>query len=231
MKFEVCIDSLAGALTADKFGADRVELCSALYEGGLTPSVGLTKQVVEQSNQPLFAMIRPEAGGFTYSSEMIEVMRADIVSMAEAGAKGVVFGVLKSNKEIDIEVNTELTNISKANGLEVVFHRAFDFCPDPTKGLNQLMEMGVDRLLTSGQELKAIDGKDMIQQLVELAKGRIEIMAGSGVNAANAQELMNTGVDAIHFTGTQVTEEIQLGMGVKYKVNENKISSIMNLKN
>lgn len=230
MEFEVCIDSLVGALAADKFGADRVELCSALYEGGLTPSIGLTKQVVEKSNQPVFAMIRPEAGGFTYSSEMIEAMKADIVSMAEAGAKGVVFGVLKSNKEIDIEVNTELTKIAKANGLEVVFHRAFDFCNDPIVGLNQLMEMGVDRLLTSGQCPKAIDGKELIQQLVELSKGRIEIMAGSGVNATNAQELMNTGVDAIHFTGTQIAEEVQLGMGVKYKVDKEKIDSIMKLK-
>ena len=230
MEFEVCIDSFAGALAADKFGADRVELCSALYEGGLTPSVGLTKQVVQQSNQPVFAMIRPEAGGFTYSKEMIEVMKADIVSMAEAGAKGVVFGVLKSNKEIDIEVNSELTKIAKTNGLEVVFHRAFDFCPDPISGLNQLIEMGVDRLLTSGKQSKAINGKDMIQQLVELAKGRIEIMAGSGVNDANAQELINTGVDAIHFTGTQIAEEVQLGMGVKYKVDEAKIASIMKLK-
>ena len=230
MEFEVCIDSLSGALAADKFGADRVELCSALYEGGLTPSVGLTKQVVEQNNQHVFAMIRPEAGGFTYSSEMIEVMKADIVSMANSGSKGVVFGVLKSNKEIDVEVNKELTRISKENGLEVVFHRAFDFCNDPIEGLNQLIEMGVDRLLTSGQQPKAIDGKDMIQQLVKLANGRIEIMAGSGVNASNAKELIKTGVDAIHFTGTQIAEEVQLGMGVKYKVDEDKIASIMKLK-
>ena len=144
MKYEVCIDSLVGALAADKFGADRVELCSALYEGGLTPSIGLTKQVIEKSKQPVFAMIRPEAGGFTYSKEMVEVMKADIFSMAEAGAKGVVFGVLKSNKEIDIEANTELTKIAKASGLIVVFHRAFDFCPDPIVGLNQLIEMGID---------------------------------------------------------------------------------------
>lgn len=230
MEFEVCIDSLEGAQLADKYGANRVELCSALYEGGLTPSIGLVKACVEKSNQEVFAMVRSEAGGFTYSNAMLDVMKVDIVAMAEAGATGVVFGILKANKEIDVESNTALFNVAKENGLKTVFHRAFDFCPDPIVGLNQLIEMGFDRLLTSGQRAKAIEGKKMIKQLVDIANGRIEIMAGSGVNALNGEELMNTGVDALHFTGIKVAEEVQLGMGVKYMVDEQKVESILKLK-
>lgn len=231
MKFEVCIDSLEGALAADKFGADRVELCSALYEGGLTPGIGLVKQVVERSDQPVFVMIRPEAGGFTYSESMIEVMKTEIMEMANAGVKGVVFGVLKSNMEIDLEYNSELNQIAKQYNLKTVFHRAFDLCPDPFKGMEQIIHLGFDRLLTSGQQPKAIDGIDLINELLRQNAGRIEIMAGSGVNASNAKKFIDVGVDAIHFTGTKVVEEAQFGMGIKYVVDENKIREIMKLKN
>ena len=230
MEFEICIDSLEGALAADKYGADRVELCSALYEGGLTPSIGLVKSCVENSNQKIFTMIRPEAGGFTYSTKMVEVMKKDIVSMAEVGAKGVVFGVLNSSNQIDVEVNRELTLLAKSMGLQVVFHRAFDFCTNPEKALEHLIEMGVDRLLTSGQQPKAIEGILLIEKLVKISSGRIQIMAGSGVDSLNTAELMGAGVDALHFTGTRILEEQQLGMGVKYEVDENKISSMLKWK-
>lgn len=230
VEFEVCIDSLEGALAADRFGADRVELCSALYEGGLTPSIGLVEACVNQSNQEVFAMLRAEAGGFHYSKAMLEIMKTDCAAMANAGVKGVVFGVLNPKKEIDTESNLALLHVAKEHGLKVVFHRAFDFCPDPSKALQQLISMGFDRLLTSGQQAKAIDGKGLIQRLVEQSKGRIEIMAGSSVSASNAQELIDIGVDALHFSGTKVAEEIQLGMGVKYAVDEQKIASLLKFK-
>ncbi|MFK8103568.1 MAG: copper homeostasis protein CutC [Saprospiraceae bacterium] len=226
-EFEVCIDSLEGALAADKFGADRVELCSALYEGGLTPSHGLIKACVEQSQQDIFVMIRPEAGGFCYTTPMVEVMKTDIVAAAELGAKGVVFGILHADQQIDFSVTRVLVELAHHHQLQAVFHRAFDFCPDPEMALSRLIELGVDRLLTSGQAPKAIQGSEMIRQLVAQSQGRIEIMAGSGVMPENAKILIDTGVAAIHFTAGKIEEELQLGMGVKYVVDEQKIERIM----
>lgn len=230
MQFEICIGTLEGALLADKYGVDRVELCSALYEGGLTPSVGLTRVCVTQSKQSVYAMIRPEAGGFTYSKAMIKAMKTDIASMAEIGVAGVVFGVLKKNKEIDLEINAMLAEVAKSHEIDIVFHRAFDFCPDPIEGLEQLIEMGFDRVLTSGQKPKAIDGKSLITKLVKQADGRIEVMAGSGVAPENAKELISTGVDALHFTAGKFEEVTQLGMGARIVLDEHKVAGILKFK-
>ena len=230
MQFEICIDSLEGALMADKYGADRVELCSALYEGGLTPSIGLVKTCISKSKQPVYAMIRPEAGGFTYSKSMIKAMKSDIIAMAEIGVSGVVFGVLKKNKTIDVETNAMLVEVAQEHELDTVFHRAFDFCPDPEEALEQIIEMGIDRLLTSGQKPKAIEGKGMISKLAKQADGRIEIMAGSGVMPDNAKDLISAGVDAIHFTAGHLGEVTQLGMGARLHLDEQKIAGIMKLK-
>ena len=230
MEFEVCIESLEAALLADKYGADRVELCSALHEGGLTPTTGLVRQVVENSNQVVFAMIRPEAGGFVYSKSAIELMKLDIAEMAMAGAKGVVFGVLTSENEIDMNTNRELVEISKEHDLKTVFHRAFDFTADPEKSLNILIELGFDRLLTSGCQPKAIQGVDRIKTLHQQAGGKIEIMAGSGVTAENVEHFIDTNIDAIHFTAGYFEQTVQLGMGARLICDENKVSSIMKFK-
>ncbi len=230
MEYEFCIDSLEGALIADQFGADRVELCSALYEGGLTPSIGLVRSCVTHSKQAVFAMVRPEAGGFVYNKQQLEVMQSDIEAMAFEGVKGVVFGVLTSQNALDYESNALLVETARKNKLETVFHRAFDFAKQPFEVLEQLIELNIDRLLTSGQRPKAIEGIDLIIDLHKHAKGRIEIMAGSGVNAENVDQFLDTNIDAVHFTAVQAEREIKLGMGPKYHVNEEKVSSIMKRK-
>lgn len=227
MQYEVCIDSLDGALAADKYGADRVELCSAHEVGGLTPSIGLAKVCIEKSNQAVYAMVRPEAGGFVYSSESIAIMKTDILAFADAGVAGVVFGVLDGDNNIDLKANAQLVEVAKSRGIKTVFHRAFDMCSDPIKGLDQIIEMGFDRLLTSGQEATAIDGLGLIEKLVKRADGRIEVMAGSGVNASNVEAFRSAGLDAVHFTGVVAGGETSLGMGTKYRVDEEKIRSII----
>jgi copper homeostasis protein len=230
MEFEVCIESLEGALLADKFGADRVELCSALHEGGLTPSYGLAQQVVQQSKQAVYAMIRPEAGGFIYEANMLQVMKQDIVAMAKAGVKGVVFGVLKAGNTIDVEANKILIAQAKEYQLELIFHRAFDFTEKPFESLELLIEMGFDRLLTSGLEPKAIEGLDLIKQLHEAAKGRIEIMAGSGVLPENIPDFINSNIDAVHFTAGAFEEGLQMGMGARLISDPHKIKTILSFK-
>jgi len=229
MNIEFCIDSVDGAIAAKKFGADRVELCSALGVGGLTPSFGLINQCAQQGVE-VHVMIRHVEGGFNYSKEDILIMLKDIRMTKDAGGAGVVFGCLTPQNELDFESNVDLIETAKSLGLTVTFHRAFDFVKNPTQALESLINMGVDRILTSGQHDRAINGIDNIKALVKQANGAIEIMAGSGVNNTNAIELSATGIDALHFTihkSNSATEA--LGMGVRTVIDEQKITSIINL--
>ncbi|MCZ4410651.1 copper homeostasis protein CutC [Cryomorphaceae bacterium 1068] len=228
MTLEVCIDSYKGAELARRFGAKRVELCSALSVGGLTPSIGLVAECAEVAE--VHAMLRHREGDFVYSPREIEIMLDDIDFLANAGASGVVFGCLTENKAIDLNANAELIKEAKILGLETTFHRAFDFSKNPKESLNKLIDLGFDRLLTSGQKPRAIDGIDLISDLVAWANGRMEIMAGSGVNATNALMLANVGVDALHFT-SHISQETKdsFGMGLKTISDTNKIKSIAKL--
>ena len=227
MKIEFCIDSIDGAIAAKQFGANRVELCSALNVGGLTPSFGLIKQSAEQGVE-VHVMIRHIEGGFTYSKADILIMLQDIKMAKDAGARGVVFGCLTQQNELDFESNIDLIEAAKNLGLEVTFHRAFDFVKNPTEALTSLINFGVDRILTSGQHDKAINGIENIKTLVKQANGEIEIMAGSGVNSSNAVELAATGIDALHFTTHQSSSETEaLGMGSRTVVDEGKIKGIL----
>ncbi|MGB0882217.1 MAG: copper homeostasis protein CutC [Vicingaceae bacterium] len=228
MKIEFCIDSVEGAIAAKKFGANRVELCSALGVGGLTPSFGLIKQCAEQGIE-VHVMIRHIEGGFNYSKQDISIMLNDIKMAKDAGATGVVFGCLTQQNELDFESNIDLIEAAKSLGIEVTFHRAFDFVKNPNEALTSLINFGVDRILTSGLEDKAINGIDNIRQLVKQANGEIEIMAGSGVNSSNAAELAATRIDALHFTIHQSNNETEaLGMGTRTTIDEEKIVSILN---
>jgi len=229
MKIEFCIDSIDGAIAAKKFGANRVELCSALNVGGLTPSFGLIEQCAQQGVE-VHVMIRHIEGGFNYSKDAILVMLQDIKIAKKAGAAGVVFGCLTSENKLDFESNIDLIEAAKSLNLEVTFHRAFDFVKNPAEALTSLINFGVDRILTSGQHDKAINGIKNIKELVKLANGEIEIMAGSGVNSTNAIELSKTEIDALHFTIHQsITETESLGMGVRTVIDEEKIKGILNL--
>ena len=228
MTLEVCVDSFEGAKLAGRFKADRVELCSGLSVGGLTPSIGLIAKCAEVIE--VHAMLRNREGDFVYSPREIKIMLDDIDFLAKAGASGIVFGCLTDQNEIDVEANALLIKEAKGLGLETTFHRAFDFCDHPKEALEKLISLGFNRLLTSGQKPKAIDGIDLIQNLVTWADGRIEIMAGSGVNASNAAKLANTEVSALHFTSHETAEtKDSFGMGSKTISDPNKIASITRL--
>ena len=229
MIFEVCVDNLETAIVADQLGCNRIELCCALTVGGLTPSFGLIKACAEHTNLEVHVMIRHQEGGFTNSDADIEIMKADILMAHHAGAKGVVFGCLTANHHIDNDKTKELINVAKSVGLAITFHRAFDFVADPFLAIDQLIHLGVGRVLTSGQENTAIEGAELIKQLVSYSDNRIEIMAGSGVNSQNALKLAGTGVNALHFTAN-ITSTIAplLGMGSKTIPNRQKIESIIN---
>jgi copper homeostasis protein len=231
MIFEFCIDTLDGAIAAKKFGAKRVELCSAINAGGLTPSYGLIQQCAQQGVE-VHVMIRHIEGGFVYSEADVWIMEQDIQLAKKAGATGVVFGCLTAENTLDINSNIRLIETARNLNLEITFHRAFDFVKDSEATLISLINLGVNRILTSGQKDKAINGIDTIKQLVKQADGNIEIMAGSGVNHSNAKALSGTGIDALHFTIHQSNNEsVSLGMGTRSVIDEEKITSILNLFN
>lgn len=227
MNLELCTDSVEGAVMAEKHGFKRIELCAALSEGGLTPSFGLIKKCAEATGKvEVHAMIRVRGGSFTCSDPELEVMKEDITQAGKAGAKGVVFGILDGSGEIS-ENNHALVQLAHSLGLQATFHRAFDQVEDAMKAIETLIEMGFDRVLTSGLRQTAIEGIETIRLLNELHGKRIEIMAGSGVNSDNAALLAATGIENLHFTARKSSEEeLMDGMGVHMLTDEQKILAI-----
>lgn len=227
MNFEICTDSVEGALAADKYGAQRIELCSALSIGGLTPSFGLIEQCVKKSNVQVHTMIRHKEGGFEYDVNDIELMKADITMAKKAGAHGVVFGVLDKNFEIS-NLNNDLLKFAKSQGLEVTFHRAFDFVSDYKSAIKKIISFGFDRLLTSGLRPTALKGLNLITKLQLNYGQNIQIMAGSGINETNVLEIASSGINNIHFTARKNADiEIELSMGRLMVVDEEKIDGII----
>ena len=183
MIIEVCAESYEYAVKAEKAGADRVELCKDLYLDGLTPDYESAKRTIDSLNIPVFILIRPRAGDFIYSKEEFELIKSDIVKFKEMGCKGIVSGVLNDDNSIDIERTQELVELSKP--LEFTFHRAFDVVKDPIEEIENLIQIGIDRVLTSGQKEKAIDGLVLLEKLNKISKNRIVIIPGSGISKNN----------------------------------------------
>lgn len=199
MTIEIVIYNAESASLAKLGGADRIELCDNPGEGGTTPSLGMIQRVRQQVNLDLFVMIRPRGGDFLYSDDEFEIMKMDIMTAKRAGADGVVLGILTADGKIDTARCIEL--IQLARPMEVTCHRAIDMTRDISQALEDCIGCGFDRILTSGGRLKAIDGKNTVAKLQQQAKGRIKIMAGSGVNETNVKQLVSeTGVDEIHFS-------------------------------
>ncbi len=199
MQFEVCVDNIKSVEIATKAEVDRLELCSALYLGGITPSYAFLKQAIKFSTVSHHVMIRPRAGDFIFDQSEIDIMIDDILMSKELGADGVVLGALTVNREIDMATCQKL--VEAARGMTVTFHRAFDLCKNPEKTLEQIIELGGDRLLTSGLEKTAWLGRIQIARLIEKANGRIDIMPGAGVTSKNALEIIETtGAKDIHFS-------------------------------
>lgn len=196
---EICIDSVAGAIAAQQGGAQRVELCANLLEGGTTPSAGTIALARQQINIGLQVIIRPRGGDFCYSDLEFSVMQYDIVQAKQLGANGIVIGMLLPDGAIDKARTAQLVAIARP--LNVTFHRAFDMARDPVQALEDLIELGIDRVLTSGQEDSALEGLDLITALVQQAKQRIIVMPGGGVTERNLKKIVSqSGVREIHMT-------------------------------
>lgn len=194
---EIATTDFTTTKSAAEGGADRIELCAALTEGGITASYGMIKRCREAFNVQLFPIVRTRSGDFLYTNEEFEIMMNDVKLCKDMGCDGVVVGLLNKSGEIDIKRTSKL--IELAYPLEVTFHRAFDRCKDPFAAMEQLIEMGCQRILTSGQQPTAPQGMDLIAQLVKTADERIIIMPGSGVRKENIKELAEkTGAKEFH---------------------------------
>ncbi|WP_422773205.1 copper homeostasis protein CutC [Plantactinospora sp. WMMC1484] len=204
--FEICVDGVAGTLAAERAGADRVELCAGLFEGGLTPSIGTIEVTLHAASRiRVHVLVRPRGGDFIYSPYEVDAMVRDVQAAVTVGAHGVVIGALTPEGAIDLPTMRRL--LAAADGADVTFHRAFDMVREPFDALEQLVELGVPRVLTSGQEESALAGAPLIADLVAKADGRLAVMAGGGVTERTiARIAAATGADEYHFTARVSTD-------------------------
>ncbi|WP_087025237.1 copper homeostasis protein CutC [Thaumasiovibrio subtropicus] len=200
MEIEVCIDNIESLHTAQKAGATRIELCSSLAVGGLTPSIGLMRQAALHAHVPVYAMIRPRQGDFLFNDGDLAVMLDDIRAVKESGLHGIVIGCLTPNGEVDMPMCQQL--VDAANGLGITFHRAIDQCVDYHAALDNIIALGCERVLTSGLEASAHQGINTLKEMVNYCGDRLSIMAGAGVSAQNVSSIIrNSGVQEIHLSG------------------------------
>jgi copper homeostasis protein len=196
-KLEICCFNLSSALIAQESGAHRVELCASPAEGGATPALGTIRTARELLHIELYPIIRPRGGDFLFSEEEFHIMQQDVVLCREAGCDGVVIGALRGDGTVDKDRVARLVEL--AYPLGVTFHRAFDWAAEPYHALEELIAIGCERILTSGQRPLATEGADLLRELVNFADGRIIIMPGSGLRAANIAGLaQRTGAAEFH---------------------------------
>ena len=188
IKLEIVCGNIESALAAQQGGADRIELCDSLVEGGTTPSYGMIETVKGMLLIPVFVMIRPRGGDFLYSANEFEIMKRDIEICKKMKVDGVVFGILTEDGSVDKERITELVDLAKP--MSVTFHRAFDMTNDAMKALEDVIDCGCERILTSGLKPSAGDGADLISQLIKQASGKIIIMPGGGIRPNNVTALI-----------------------------------------
>jgi copper homeostasis protein len=199
MRVEICVDSVDGAVAAQAGGADRVELCANLFEGGTTPSAGCLRLARRRLSIGLHVLIRPRGGDFLYGETEFEVMCEDVRVAKELGADGVVVGCLTAAGDIDVPRARAL--VALARPMAVTFHRAFDMCRDPQRALEDLVGLGIERVLTSGQEASCLEGLDLLTALNRQAAGRIIVMPGGGITPRNVRRIVEaTGVGEVHLS-------------------------------
>ena len=195
---EACVESFEKALEAQNNGANRIELCENLAVGGTTPSYGTVKVCLEKLDIPIFPMIRARGGNFIYSKDEIEIMKEDIKIFKELGVKGVVLGCLTSNNKIDLELTKELVDL--AYPMEVTFHKAIDEIQNPLDYIDDLVNIGIKRILTSGGKATALEGKDLINEMIKKTNGRLKIVVAGKVTKENLNDLSNL-ISADEFHG------------------------------
>ena len=211
---EICAGSVESAIAARNGGAGRIELCAALEIGGVTPSAGLIAEARKVEGITLNVIIRPRGGDFLYNEYETACMEQDIITCKKMGVNGIVIGALTANGDIDTTVCKRL--IAAADGMSITFHRAFDMCRDPRKALEELIALGCNRVLTSGQATTAQAGIPLLKELVEQAAGRIIIMPGCGVSSANAATILQaTGATEIHASARK-----SVGSGMLFRHSE-----------
>ena len=215
------MDSVESAINAEKGGASRLELCSNLVEGGTTPSLGLLRVIKDRVKIPIYVMLRPRGGDFVYSEDDYQVMKKNLVLFKENGADGIVFGILTPDGEIDVTRSNEVIQLSRP--LPVTFHRAFDMVKDPVNSLSTLISLGVDRVLTSGQDSTALEGLPLLASLVKQAKDEIIVVPGGGITERNLQRILEeSGAKEFHCSArssrdsTMVYRNQCVSMGASY---------------
>lgn len=202
MIVEVCANSYESALNAKKAGADRVELCVELAVGGITPSHGLIKKVKGEIDIPINVLIRPRSGNFTYSDTEFDIIKQDILFCKELGCNGIVSGVLNVDNTIDKARTKVLVDLAKP--LSFTFHRAFDWVENPRNAIEELMKIGVNKVLTSGQEITAVKGIELLKELKDTVNNKLTILPGGGINSNNILEFKNAEFEEVHFSATEL---------------------------
>jgi copper homeostasis protein len=198
-KLEVIATDVAHVIEANRLGVDRIELCSALSADGLSPSYGMVKWAVQNADMPVMVMVRPREGDFVYTDQELDVMLDEVRWAKSCGAMGIVVGVLNQENEVNILAMRRLVQL--AYPMEVTFHRAMDVVMDPLKSLEEIIDLGCTRILTSGQQSSCIEGKDLILEMQRQAGDRIVIMAGAGINAECIEEMKCNEIMEYHMSG------------------------------
>ena len=230
MIVEICANSFESAMAAQSGGADRIELCTQLAVGGLTPSHHLIKKVMSELSIPIHVLIRPRKGNFCYSKEELNIMKNDIEFCKNIACSGVVSGVLQSDLTIDLIATKQL--IEAANGIDFTFHRAFDCVKDPLVSLENLIDLKIKRVLSSGLKPSAIEGISLLSEMNKIANQQIEIMPGSGINLDNVLQFKNKGFTSIHLSATKQLKKKSASFfegGTELVSNEKTIRKIMSL--
>ena len=202
---EICIGSVGGAIAAEASGADRVELCDNLLEGGTTPSAGTIRRAIASVSIGVNVIIRPRGGDFCFSDVEFDVMMEDVAFAKSAGANAVVIGILNPDGSVDVERCRALTEAARP--LSVTFHRAFDMVRDAHEALDTLIDLGVDRVLTSGLEESALEGMDLLSELAQRAGNRIIVMPGGGITERNIGKILaGTGAKEVHVSASSTVD-------------------------
>lgn len=199
VRVEVCAGSVEDCIAAEKGGAHQIELNSAVHLGGLTPSTGLARAARQATSLPIYAMLRPRAAGFHYNDSEMDVLRIDAQALIDEKVDGLVFGFLNSDSTFNKALNKEFVDLCHKAKIDAVIHRSFDRAQDPYEAIETLIEIGADRILTSGQANKAVDGLDLLKDLQGKYGDKIELVVGSGVNKDNVKEILDkTKVNQVH---------------------------------